>query len=76
MSWFAKLAAWASQGANGLLLGGSIDESVSGRAHREGWRLERWIDRLFFWQRAHCRAAFEKDRHEARAILFKKERAK
>jgi hypothetical protein len=74
MNWFVKLGAWLSQGVNGLLLRGSIDESVSGRAHREGWRIERWIDRLFFWQAAHCKAAFERDRREARAMLFSTER--
>ncbi|ACO79886.1 hypothetical protein AvCA_37410 [Azotobacter vinelandii CA] len=44
-------------------LGGYVDETLSSRAHREGWVLaERLIDRLFWWDRQgeihHCELAF------------------
>jgi hypothetical protein len=67
--WLFKLATLCSQAFNALVLGGSPDESVSGRAHREGWRLEWWIDRLFFWEPHHCRRAHESDVAFAKMIL-------
>ena len=49
----------------------TANESVSGRAYREGWRVARWIDALFFWQRepGHCERAYLAD--VERAIAFK-----
>jgi len=48
----------------------TANESVSGRAYREGWRVTRWIDTLFFWQRTpgHCERAYLADLE--RAIAF------
>jgi len=40
----------------------NANESVSGRAHREGWKkTERTINLLFFWDRPHCENAFKRD---------------
>lgn len=50
-----------SQLVNVAFLLGHPNESISGRSHREGWPVERWIDRLFFWQLHHCRSAHESD---------------
>ena len=49
----------------------TANESLSGRAHRERWRIECWIDALFFWQRnpRHCERAYLSD--VERAIAFK-----
>ena len=49
----------------------TANESVSGRAYREGWRAARWIDAVFFWQRnpGHCERAYLAD--VARAKAFK-----
>jgi hypothetical protein len=49
----------------------TANESVSGRAYREGWRAARWIDAAFFWQRkpGHCERAYLSDLD--RAIAFK-----
>ena len=44
----------------------TANESISGRAHRMGWRVERWIDALFFWQPHHCRTAYAHDLERAR----------
>ncbi|WJJ93985.1 hypothetical protein [Neopusillimonas aromaticivorans] len=45
----------------------TANESISGRAHRCGWRVERFIDWLFSpWERDHCRRAHEKDIERAR----------
>lgn len=49
----------------------TANESVSGRAHRCGWRrVEVAIDGLFAWLEArHCRAAYEKDVVRSRALI-------
>lgn len=46
----------------------TANESISGRAHRLGWRrTERVIDWLFSpWEPEHCRRAHEKDVQRAR----------
>ena len=45
----------------------TANESISGRAHRCGWWVERFIDWLFRpWERDHCRKAHEKDIERAR----------
>jgi hypothetical protein len=46
------------------------NESVSGRAYREGRvKLKKAINTLFFWQEDHCKEAFEKDLQRARNLL-------
>ena len=67
----------SSQFLNVLLFNGSPDETVSGRSWREGviagdvtWARRRvLIDRVFFWQRGHCRSSHARDLAFARAIL-------
>lgn len=48
----------------------TANESISGRAHRERWRVEQWIDAAFrlIGQEAHCRRAYMKDLERARAF--------
>ena len=43
---------------------GYPDETLSARSHRKQWRLEWWIDLLFFWQtdgkrRNHCEQCYD-----------------
>ena len=54
----------------------TANESVSGRAYREGWRVARWIDALFFWQRnpRHCERAYLADLKRAIAFQAQHER--
>lgn len=49
----------------------SANESISGRAHRCGWRrTEAFIDWLFSpFEKDHCRRAYEADLHRARKLL-------
>ena len=49
----------------------TANESISGRAHRLGWRrVERFIDWLFSpWERDHCRKAHEADLRRARQLI-------
>ncbi|WP_167522297.1 pseudouridine synthase [Dissulfurirhabdus thermomarina] len=46
------------------------DETLSSRAWRlrdEVPWLRRWIDRIFWWQPAHCRQAYESERRRLQA---------
>lgn len=49
----------------------TANESISGRAHRMGWRrVERFIDWLFSpWEPEHCRRAHEADLRRARQLI-------
>ena len=56
------------------LIGGNADETLSARAHRmrvKGHRYWGWtagaIDKLFFWQRGHCHAAYQRE-HERKDL--------
>ena len=76
----SRLAALVSQAANVLLFNGSADETISGRAWREGdlrgdpvWHHRRLlIDRLFWTlarQPDHCRESHQRDVEFALLIL-------
>ena len=41
-------------------------ETVSGRAHRNDWRVRHVINWLFFWQDDHCRIAYQYDLNRAK----------
>ncbi len=49
----------------------TANESVSGRAHRSGWKKTEWtINLLFRWmEKDHCRVAHMADVARARALL-------
>jgi hypothetical protein len=51
----------------------TANESISGRAHRCGWRrTERLIDWLFRpWESDHCRRSHEADIQRAEALLLR-----
>lgn len=60
-----------SQLANVLMLNGDANESVSGRAHREGWaKAERLIDAIFApLELQHCRIAYLMDVARAKKLI-------
>jgi hypothetical protein len=66
-----KIGDAISQLINVALLPGhattTANESISGRAHRQGWkRIERAIDWLFaWWEPDHCRRSHEADLRRA-----------
>lgn len=72
-----KLAALGSQLINVLVFDGSPDETVSGRAYRQGilqgdakWAQRRKIiNRLFFWDDDHCLKSHSQDRRMAEALI-------
>jgi hypothetical protein len=47
----------------------NANESISGRAYRQQWRIQKVINLLFFWQENHCKNAYELDLGRARASL-------
>lgn len=47
----------------------TANESVSGRAYRENWKLRKAINTLFFWQEDHCKMAYENDVQRARDLI-------
>jgi hypothetical protein len=66
-----------SQLGNTVLLNGDANESISGRAHREGWqlenhgwrRVERIIDAICIWESDHCYWAYANDIARAKTLL-------
>jgi len=51
--WKVHLSRWLNQKC-----GGNKNEMLSSRAHRTGWWLEAVIDRIFFWQKRHCKQSY------------------
>lgn len=49
-----------SQLINVAVFNGDSDEMLSSRAHRQQWKLERWID--WWFGAGHCKEAFEWER--------------
>jgi len=70
-SYLIRVGDALSQFGNVLLLNGDANESISGRAHREGWqRTERIINRLLAWlEPDHCRTAYLADLERARVLV-------
>ena len=66
-SYLIRVGSATSQLANVVLIGGTPNESISGRSHREGWWTERWID--FAFGKGHCRAAYDQDAIDAAEYL-------
>lgn len=61
-SYLIRLLDATSQWLNVALLRGDANESISGRAFRQGWRrTEAVIDTLVWWEPDHCRRAHETD---------------
>lgn len=64
LDYILEILIWIDQGFN-VLLGGKADETLSSRAYRadmDGKILGKFfrplIDKLFFWQKEHCRVAY------------------
>jgi len=66
--WPIRLLDAVSQFLNVLLLNGDANESISGRAYRENWKAEKFIDTLFFFDPEHCRNAYLSDLARAYAL--------
>lgn len=71
----AYLAAVPSRILNATWFRGSIHQSTSSRAHMDArhelrWqKIERRINRLFFWQEDHCKRAWDGEVARARKTL-------
>lgn len=69
MVWLHQVVVAIDQVFNALIPGGWADETLSSRAHRMAVKGHRWfgwtagaINGLFFWQKDHCRSAYESER--------------
>jgi hypothetical protein len=51
------------------ICGGMPCETVSGRAHRSQGRARLIINRVFFWQRDHCKLSHQSDMFDARWLV-------
>jgi hypothetical protein len=58
-----------SQWFNVVLLLGHPNESISGRSHREDWRLKKLINAILFWQVDHCKSAYNNDLKWAKTYI-------
>jgi hypothetical protein len=58
-----------SQLLNSVFLFGHPNESISGRSHREGWKVKKLINLMFFWQKDHCLSAYTNDLKWARSYI-------
>lgn len=71
----SKLGTCLSQCINALVLDGDPDESICGRAHREGWELEATLDWIFAWyENRHCYRSYASDVKRAAWLLNQKRR--
>lgn len=64
MKYFLNILIWLDQGLN-TLRGGHPDETLSAwfhRLHLRGWSQARnFTNALFFWQKDHCKEAYESE---------------
>lgn len=72
--WIGGIATWLSQGINCAFMKGSPDMTVSARCfinrNKPRWRVGyKVINRIFFWQKDHCKASFRSDVVYAVAVL-------
>lgn len=72
---FADLVSIISRALNAFIFGGSTAQTLSARSHLEApfsvqWEeRRRFINALFFWQKDHCRWAWEIEVERARHVL-------
>ncbi len=59
-----------------VFTGGTADLSTSARSHRDELGAEKWIDRLFFFQRRHCEWAWNKEVERSRENVRRDEQLK
>lgn len=68
-SYLSRVGTSLSQLVNTIILNGDPDESISGRAFREGsleahatwFKASKIIDAIFIWEKDHCKNAHEYD---------------
>lgn len=58
-NYFIRIGDAVSQLGNVVLLNGMANESISGRAYRENWKIAKAID--FVLGKDHCKESYEND---------------
>jgi hypothetical protein len=51
------------------IIGGHSNESLSGRAFRQHWKIMNLINKMFWWQNNHCRSAYMNDVRWAKDLI-------
>jgi len=72
-NYFIRVLDATSQWINTVLLNGDANESISGRAFRESWSIEKNINKLVFWEADHCKIAYYTDLARAKTLVYKEE---
>lgn len=67
--WLLRILNALSQLANVILLNGHPNESISGRAYRQNWKLRHVIDTLLWFDKDHCMNSHLNERVWSRQIL-------
>ena len=63
-----------SQLANVVLFDGDANESISGRAFKESWKSEKFINTIIFWEKDHCKLAYFTDLARAKTLVYEAEK--
>ena len=66
IAWFLRVSAWASQTINLWIFFGHHDMTVSARCyinrHKPVWGVAyRVVNKVFFWQKDHCKESLDED---------------
>lgn len=67
LKYLIRTGSATSQLGNVIFLGGSPNESISGRSYRCGWRSRGVID--FVFGKEHCKLSYEQDATDAISYL-------
>jgi hypothetical protein len=59
LKWLNNVGDALSQLGNVLFFNGDPNESISGRSHRQRWKLESWIDAVL--GKDHCKLSHSRD---------------
>jgi hypothetical protein len=62
-----------SQLLNVLIFNGNANDSISGRAYKESWKSEKFINFVFFWEPEHCKLAYYTDLARAKTMVYEEE---
>ena len=65
-----------SQLVNVVVLNGDANESISGRSFREGWKIQKFINIIVFWEEEHCKLCYYADLARAKSLVYDAENVK
>jgi hypothetical protein len=72
-NYFVRALDATSQWLNTILLNGNANDSISGRAFKESWDSEKFINKIVFWEPEHCKIAYYSDLARAKTMVYEEE---